>query len=415
MVYRGEKGFTLVELAIVLVIFGFLVTIATGAFVMTTGNRGADVTKESMKVSRTALMEFLLRFDRYPCPADPALGPGNPNFGREVCGPPLGGVTLTTAGARDADGVGGPDEVLIGSIPFATMLDPDGNPATEDGITQAYNFAEVYTVDGWGSKLGYAVTRKLTAPATYRDDYGAIDVEDENQRSLVTPPKTAHYVMFSYGENARGAHDKSGAAVSLCPGSLIPTPPPSPMPVTTSVNELENCNNNAIFLSGLINKSQYSYNDDILLFQTTQVTQLWNMIGGYKDPNWGGPVAAAPDILQAVNMNTGDVGIQTNTPAQKLDVNGDVLSTGRMRVNRFCPRNGNTSLCMEPEVLGGSDPNMTCSAGKVITSIDHNQVHCANVVGGGSPRNKSCPAGEFIVGITNLGNLVCGNIYVPPP
>ena len=397
-----QSGFTMIELSIVLLIFGLLVTFATSMLVLTSSNQQEQRTTDSLDMSQVGMTEFIARFGRYPCPADPTLGPASANFGREVCAAPWGGVVLAADG-RDADGVGGNDEVLIGSVPFMTMIDPDGNMATDDGIRNV-DLTATHALDGWNNKLGYAVSRKLTSVATYRDEWGAIRVEDENGLPVIEPAGSAHFTVFSYGENGRGAYNQEGGLVEGCPPVFVWTGSPPPPP-STAIRETENCDGDARFLSGLINQSDPSYNDDVLRFQTNVRTQLWGFTGGYFDPTWAGPPADAPIILQAANMNQGRVGVQTNAPQEQLDINGKIRNYTDMKMVKFCDRTGNN--CFEPALLGGDKASMNCPAGQVITSIERNRVNCAAPPVSGTPRGQSCPLGQFMTGITSLGAVVC--------
>jgi len=408
--HKNESGFSLIELAIVTVIFGFVVS--TVAYVMSIqmGQSGRLDTLKSLRTSHTAINEFLAVTGRYPCPADPSLGPGDPLHGREVCAAPFGAVVRTQSVGVDRDNDTTDDFVLIGSVPFATLIDPDNDPQTDDGIMES-RWISPHTVDGWDRKLTYAVTENLTATPTYNDLWGAIKVEDEDGDSVTEPPNSTHFVLVSHGENLRGSYSWDGVAPTgdlSCVPLALPPPGPPPPPVPTNLNETENCDNvDGKFVKGLRNTSPFSFNDDFIRFQNMQITALWRIVGAV------GPQTAP--IFQAANLNPGRVGINVENPQQQLHVGGSLVSTSFVKAEQICDRTG--TFCLEPSTLGGdrwstqASIDMQCdNDNEVVTKIDSGTVKpCTAVPALAAPpfNGFSCPAGEFIVGMTTGGTVLC--------
>ena len=220
-----QKGFTIVELAIVLIIFGIVTTTVMFAFTLYNKQKIYSDTDESLKISKQALLEFKGKYGAYPCPADPTLRPGQANYGREMRSttwPNLtGGCTgYVSYNGVDANGDGSvtDDQVFVGMVPIATLLDPDNNPTTKNGVTYA-KIIDQLTRDGWRNKLKYAVSGKLTETDTYNSFMGAIDVRDENANSLLDTGRWAHMVLVSHGPNGRGASCWSATRCRPSPAS----------------------------------------------------------------------------------------------------------------------------------------------------------------------------------------------------
>ena len=116
---RLEPGFTLAELAIVLVIVGFLLGGLLMPLSMQTDLRRISDTRKSMDEIKEALIGFALANGRLPCPADPTIPDSTGNAGVER-------ATCATAATQ------------IGVIPWVTL-----------------NVAET---DQWGRRFKYRVT-----------------------------------------------------------------------------------------------------------------------------------------------------------------------------------------------------------------------------------------------------------------
>lgn len=137
-----QPGFTLAELAIVLVIISFLLG-GTMAMVSTqTEQRNWNDTQSRLESARDAILGYAIANGRLPCPAN------STSAGAEVH---VGGVCGAAGNTYDYYGgiVGG---VTYGLMPAVTVgyqpVDPQG-----------------FAVDAWGNRIRYAVSR-LTTPVT---------------------------------------------------------------------------------------------------------------------------------------------------------------------------------------------------------------------------------------------------------
>ena len=402
----NAKGFTLVEMAVVLIIFGVLVSIGMMGLRYYIGNKGYDNTIAALDMNNSGLITFQATHRRYPCPANPNLAETDPDYGYEDCSLP------TVSGVRDADGNGTRDRVMIGAFPFNTLLDPDRDPTTNDGSDDS-GYTAHYGYDGWGNKFTYAVTQSQTAANTFNQDFGAIDIQTEVQQSLLDKEGSAHFVIVSHGENGKGAFSKNGQLVEQCTNSIV-NPGEPPPPVITTIHEIENCNNtNAIFVDGLKNNTRSRHYDDHLRYATSVITSLW----GYSTPTMhdnGTPTNPADDywINRITNLNGGGVGIGTAAPRERLHVMGDLQAT-KINVDEICGENSN-SPCMPIAVIAGNpdkpptDPEyggMKCPAGLIAVAIEDNKVRCQNPFAG-IPA-ASCPSGQRAYGFSSRDGLLC--------
>lgn len=194
-----------------------------------------DQTKQRITYLDSKLNDFVQKNGRLPCPAPPQAVPNSPSYLREDCSGANG--VIITQGGRDtnADPNLTPDEILIGTIPTRSLSIIDGN-----------------NIDGWGRFYQYAVSRYLTSSGTYDEEFGTISIVDKGSpaNSVVTPPDSGTYVLFSLGERGIGAFNSNGVSVANCTGASI---------------EIENCDNDNMFVrSNEISLADgNSYYDDI--------------------------------------------------------------------------------------------------------------------------------------------------------
>lgn len=398
-VKNKSAGFTLVEMAIVLIIVGLLIAAGLPGLQVYNNKKNFEKTQENMRLAQEALREFYGLNGRYPCPADPTLAPGDEDYGEEVCRADIAdacpsGLFCTDVGSRDANNDGAPDPVLIGTLPSKTIAD--------NALFAKFKLANGQ--DAFLMKLTYAVSELMTDqvynisnPANIQ--LGAIALKDEFERDLLDPPDSAHYIILSHGDNSRGAFSTDGADIGDCTivTGATPTPPPAGSNIGASGIELEkeNCDrNDAIFVKALRSMADNdSYFDDTLFFNATVASSLW------RRSNFSPPTDA-----YLYNTNLGDVGIGVTDPTNKLEINGDIKTeTSIIADGRYCAPDATD--CVAPEALGGSA--MTpCPAGQIATGIENNDLICAPLFTG--PISFSCPiSGQFVTGFSNQGNVNC--------
>lgn len=137
---RLEAGFTLAELAIVLVIVGFLLGGIMSMFSSQQNTRKWNDTQSRLDAARDAILGFAIANGRLPCPAN------STSAGAEV---PAGGGVCGSGTAQDYYGgvVGG---TTYGLLPAVTI---GYQPVDSQG----------FALDAWGNRIRYAVS-KVTTP-----------------------------------------------------------------------------------------------------------------------------------------------------------------------------------------------------------------------------------------------------------
>ncbi len=123
---QQQSGFTLVEIAVVLVIIGILVGSFIGTFADRIETTRRENTREQLEDIRSAILGFASAWGRLPCPA-----------------------TTTSSGLEQPFG-GGPCASPHGFVPGRTL-----------GINGAYN-RDNLLIDSWGNPIRYSVTTSAT-------------------------------------------------------------------------------------------------------------------------------------------------------------------------------------------------------------------------------------------------------------
>ena len=95
MTSARARGFTLIELAVVIAIIGLLVAGAFTSFGAIRTNAKLRETHQTLETVERVLFAFVARHGRLPCPARPDLTPADAGYGREIN---VGGFGVTGAG-----------------------------------------------------------------------------------------------------------------------------------------------------------------------------------------------------------------------------------------------------------------------------------------------------------------------------
>jgi prepilin-type N-terminal cleavage/methylation domain-containing protein len=231
---RRASGFTLIEIAVVIVILGLLLALLAGMGTAMIGQQRREATRVKLAALETSLALFVSQNKRLPCPANGTFDSANTNAGIEqrsgggAC--QVGGaanvqtngvVPWRTLGLSEPDATDGwgnrisyrvaPELALLNAMDF-TACDPGGSGALSGGVCNATCSAasfpgsctppQTYTA-GKGLRV-----RNLNATVTLIMDYAA------------APNSTgAAYVAISHGENGEGAYSASGTLQSGTTGS----------------------------------------------------------------------------------------------------------------------------------------------------------------------------------------------------
>ena len=140
---RPQRGFTLPELAIVLVIVAFLLGGMMAMFSSQTDQRKWNDTQSQLEAARDALLGYAIANGRLPCPANSGSAGAEVRQASGVCG--------TVGNAYDYYGgvVGG---VTYGLLPAVTL---GYQPVDSQG----------FALDAWGNRIRYSISR-VTTPVT---------------------------------------------------------------------------------------------------------------------------------------------------------------------------------------------------------------------------------------------------------
>lgn len=131
------KAFTLLEMAIVLLMVGLMIGMVGQTRQVVQRDRCYEQTKAQLDVIRNAIVDFTVKNNRLPVPAGRALAGTHPFFARETNLPTeISNITSLPVGT---------DELLFGALPSASL-----------------GLSNEYATDCWGSKFTYVVTRALT-------------------------------------------------------------------------------------------------------------------------------------------------------------------------------------------------------------------------------------------------------------
>jgi len=241
------RGFTLIEMAIVMVVIGLVLSGGLIAIAPVLQNSKVSETDEKLDRIEQALVLYAIRNGCLPCPADPS----QPNTGT---GTNPGQSVYGTSTAYQSGCSGTSDcafgESKQGAVPWVTL-----------------GLAESDITDGFGARIDYSLTSALahtnglvrTPPSSY--PAGGLTVENYN---LVSQTTAAAYVLVSHGP------DRFGAYVAQS-GSHITTGAYS-----SSATQTENENGDKTFVQDIYYPlSGSSYFDDIVRWRTApMIVQL---------------------------------------------------------------------------------------------------------------------------------------------
>ncbi len=358
---------------------------------------------------------------RYYCPADPTLPPGDVNYGRENCanavatGSCTGGTTGVCVGAGITNQLAS-NQVLIGMYPFTTIAEEyedrrlavqQAYEATIDPTMKAslkrtmeaikknrLSRAVDMAFDGWGNQFTYAVTRTHTIRNTNRfNDRIAGSLEVINAALNEDARRGVHFALISHGENGKAAYGRLGVRKLACDDPAV-----SPL-------EQENCDTDGTFLRpALISRARTADEaDDIVVYNSYIAQDLWRIVACNTDGN------PSTEEFCIHNTNPGNVGIGTEGGdiSQKLTVDGP-LRAERIVTQELCDANG--ANCFAPDYIGGdafapcSQSGLAPNQRRVAVQISNRTLRCETITLPGY--NTGCSGRELVAGFDS-GGLNC--------
>ena len=202
---RPTHGFSLVETAVVLLIFGAIASMAIVGGSAWLETQKQTSTRDKIEVIHNALQNYYRVYGRLPCPSDYTLATNNANWALEANSPTAGDECR--GGTIVANRTNMDTNVVFGGFPVRTL-----------GIEDQMAF------DGWESAFVYYVDKRLTVAGTLLkgsanyiapdEPAGAISIliAANNMTNPITT--TAAYAVVSMGANRHGGRTSSGATVN---------------------------------------------------------------------------------------------------------------------------------------------------------------------------------------------------------
>lgn len=298
---NNHDGFTLIELALVITVLGLIVAPLFG-FIATQVKKEKDVIAQNReKTIITALSLYIKQNNRYPCPANPSLAPGQPQFGRE-----------SRAGAA-CNGVPNPG---VSPLPTAVISSGGANPVFSGALpTHALNLPQRYAANAAGMKYIYAVTGSLADATTFATATGQIRINDAAGNQMTND--LAHFVIIDTGRNRLGGYNlDANIRTFACTGGGL---------------DVENCDADNVYRDALFSLSQAggNYFDDTVYFTLLREDSTF----------WSVDYSSSAGTLDVTNRNLGNVGIGNQQPDEKLHVtdgnirvqDGNIISDTEIR------------------------------------------------------------------------------------
>ena len=312
-----QRGFTLVEMAVVALIIGLLMSAVMSMTSAQMLNAQIEMTRRKAQAAKTALTTFVARYNRLPCPAVGSAAQGTAGYGREAATPG------TCTGAVSTDGV------VTGVLPWVEL------GLSDDAASDAFGQRFTYSVTAAATDLN---AEKVAGMKGNIDIHSATPVAAAN---LINSGNPAVVMIVSHGKNGYGAY---------VPGSGIQRSMPA------DSDELEVANAGKAFV---VKDYSDSYDDLILSLAPDDIlTPLFNN-GTLLSPRaiTNNRIREAQDALIAQITNAGGA-VPPSMPVSISDGWGNPISYFRNLTSVCGAASGQKTF-----ELRSNGPNGTTTAG----------------------------------------------------
>lgn len=260
---RLNKGFTLVEMTIVFVIMSLMMTAGIAVLSSRIDSSRQESTKKNQEAIKQALISFISRNNRLPCPAVRTLTPGAAGYGAEAATP---GTCTGTASSGAA-----PATVVSGIIPFSSLGLSDDTAS--DGFFNRLTYQVVLTstaLPAPGSQTVSGMRGYITVHSSGPGVAGAAPAGNQTNDCSVAGynPCAAVAVILSHGKNGFGAFTTGGTQI----------------PVPGGADELANTDDDNRFVRKDFSGNAANPFDDVLMaFSPAEILAALTQNGVIKD------------------------------------------------------------------------------------------------------------------------------------
>jgi prepilin-type N-terminal cleavage/methylation domain-containing protein len=391
---KGYKGFTLIEMAVVIIIVGLLVASFSPLLNLKIKQSRMDRTHTNIDAAISAIGGYLLVNGHYPCPASLTAKRTDLDYGHQsncsdtasiAVGSCANGIciqqgkgTLIHDPDNPANMITVKPRIRVGAIPFRELNLPD----------------ESYMRDGYGSLLIYAVTEPLAESATFNAEAGGISIVNDQGASAVSPENSAQFMILSSGANQAGAFLPEGSRNDSCPASG-PEAINCAMTATSIAPEAE-------YRVAQQSDSSTAKFDDVISYSLESDMPLWETSSNDKDIHHktGGGVGVDldPDPASKLDLSQGD----------RSAVNDTVRAQDDLHSVQLCDEEG----CFPSSAIAGNleDGGIKCAnPDEYMVGIAHGAAICQKEV-----VVKCEEPGTFITKINSDHSIECSTPDTPP-
>jgi len=402
-----EAGFSLLELAISMIIVSILMAGVLGSYQLWIKQKREKETIDHAEAMAFAIQGFFATHGRYPCPAPLNVQRTDPAYGKEPAGPDADstGCASTTIPIGSCSG-----GICVAGSGRSVTANFDGNDTTPETTASPririgavpfrdIGFDELVSLDGYDNKYLYAVTEFQASRNGIgtKPDTGGINIVDRSGNTILGTPDSADYVVLSHGEDRVGAYNFIGSISANCPAS------------GTATLDQENCDNDATFRAAdHADIAGTNHFDDIIRHEAPASSPRWAYSPGgngnihhlFTDGNLGGDFAynwyqSQPHAGADYQAFQAAVGADT-----KLWITGDVKVEGNIKTDSYCDKERDD--CFDPDMIGGD--GIECPPGQIMHGISEGDAECT------TGWQVACTGRQVVTGVDDQGKPTCGHI-----